>query len=104
MKRLLLILALGVTGVLMAPCFAPAQEQTGYNNVVVVKGLVHIERDAAKAIKSISITTDQGKLIPVKVDDVSKGLEIIADQRVFATGTMQDNFLTVQSWFLNTSN
>ena len=101
MKKLLLVLMVCVTGVLVAPHDGLAQEQTDYKNVVVVKGLVHVERDAAQAIKSISITTDQGKTITVKVDDVSKGLVQIDGRRVFATGTLQDNIFSVQTWFMS---
>ena|ERR1039457_2809167 len=101
MKKLLLVLMLCVTGVLVAPCDSLAQEQIDYKNVVVVKSLVHVERDTAQAIKSISITTDQGKTIAVKVDDVSKGLEQIDGRRVFSTGTLQDNIFSVQTWFMS---
>jgi len=101
MKKILLVLGLCLAGVLMVPRTSLAQEQTGYKNIVVVKGLVHVEHDAAKAITAISITTDEGKTMAVKVDDVSKGLDAVDGRRVFITGKLQDNVLSVQTWFLS---
>jgi hypothetical protein len=37
----------------------------------------------------------------VKVDDVSKGLDVVDGRRVFITGKLQDNVLSVQTWFLS---
>ena len=100
MKSWMLALTLCWAGVLAMPEPGQAQEQTGYKDVVVVKGLVHVTRDASNLLQSMTITTDQGKTVNVKVDDISKDIVRIENRRVFATGTIKDNVLTVQTWFL----
>ena len=100
MKRWMLALALCGAGVLAVPEPGQAQEQTGYKDVVVVKGSVHVTRDASNMVQAIAITTDQGKTVNVKVDDNSREIARIENRRVFATGTMKDNILSVQTWFL----
>jgi hypothetical protein len=100
MKKNLMIVWLGVASLAMFPVAGHAQEQTLQKGIVVVKGTVHIGRDAANAVTSISITTDENKTIEVKLDDKSKEMARIENKRVFATGTMLENVLIMQTWFM----
>jgi len=94
------VLALCGVSLLTVSRTSLAQEQTGFKNIVVVEGLVHVAFDAAKIIVAISITTEHGGTIAVKLDDVSKGLATIDGRRVWASGRLHDHVFSLQLWYI----
>lgn len=103
MRTLWSVFALCIISLLTAPRTGLAQEQTGFKNIVVVEGLVRVAYDAAKTLTAISITTEHGGTIAVKMDDVSKGLATIDGRRVWASGRLQDHVFSLQSWYISNS-
>ena len=79
-----------------------AVESHGLVTDTVIKGKLVVEKDAAGAVKSVSIKTADGKTVPVTLDDRGKEIQVMDQKGVFVTGTQSGSMFTIKTWFMCT--
>ena len=99
MKKLLSGVCAVVAGFLMMSVVGIAGPM---DNKVIVKGAVHIEKDAQGGIVSIVITPKTGNAVQVVLDKTGQQIAQINGYGVFARGTLDSNgALIVSTWVMD---